>query len=210
MADWQTHLYCANKVNEVLGMKGDDLTLFLYGNLLPDINPGWNIEPKVQMPQYVSHFDDGTYGPDYFWEAQRFFEKYKEEIRAGKPLYLGYLFHLWLDVKIQTDFMSRVPMSYMLMRGYEVREWKWKDMAVFIKKYPAMLTCEKPEMIVKAAEGISEIDICEEDLLKIPGFLELQAKDEVPYEYHIMDEASFIEFFDKLCRDFTDWVGSFT
>ena len=131
MAEWNTHLYCARKVNETLNLIGYELDLFLYGNLLPDVNAGWLINPKVKLEQPLTHFE--AIGQGYFWSPHTFYEEYKEEIKAKNPLFLGYLFHIWLDVKVMTDFVSRVPMSKMINDGYEVRSWKWKDMGVFIK-----------------------------------------------------------------------------
>jgi len=52
----------------------------LYGSILPDINPGWVIEPEEQIEHYITQMEEGCIGQDYFWEAKRFCDKYKAEM----------------------------------------------------------------------------------------------------------------------------------
>jgi len=207
MADWLTHLYCAEKVNKDMGFSGEKLELFFFGNLLPDVNPGWLIAPKVEIEQAITHFEAGITGQGYFWSPQRFFEKYESKIREKNPIYLGYMFHLWLDVAFMTDFVSRVRMSDMVMNGEEAREWKWKDLAFYIsKKTTVFLNGDIAPMVVAGAEGIEETDISEEDIRKIPGFLEDVKKGETETGYRIYSDEELTDFFERVCSDFSAWV----
>lgn len=206
MADWNTHLYCAQKVNLVLKYTGAELDMFLFGNLLPDVNPGWNITPVVHIDQAVTHCEEDWTGQDYFWSTTRFYEKYVEEIKAKNPLYLGYLFHLWLDVSVMTYFVSKVPMSELVLIGHGVRKWKWQDMGIFIKNHPGVLTIDNVKKIEMASKGIEEIDICAEDLIKIPDYLRQLASEETNNEYHVLNEKGLKEFYDRVCGDFAEFV----
>ncbi|MCQ2534808.1 MAG: hypothetical protein MJ172_09605 [Clostridia bacterium] len=206
MADWNTHLYCAQKVNETLKFEGLEKDMFLFGNLMPDVNAGWLISPKTKIDQPITHFE--AIGQGYFWCPHTFYSKYQAEIHKKNPLMLGYLFHLWLDVKIMTDFVSRVPMSKMLSNGYEVRSYKWKDMSVFIddKKQCLDASPENLKKIAEATKLISEIDVVEEDLVKVEDFLKKLLNEPSEYQYMIYTEQDFVDFYEKTCDDFTQWV----
>lgn len=207
MADWLTHLYCANKANETLQFNGEELDEFLYGNLLADVNSGWLVKPEVSIDDNVTHF--AAMGPRYYWSPRRFYEKYEKEIKALKPLYVGYLFHLWLDVAIMVDFVSRTKMSNIVLRDYEVRDWKWNDMNVFIKPYTYDLSEEHIPAIVEAAKGIEEICIKEGDLRQIPAYLRQMTEENNATKYKVFDERTIKEFYDKTVADFTDTILGF-
>lgn len=208
MAEWNTHLYCARKVSEKLNLEDVQKDLFLFGNLIPDVNPGWVIKPETRIEQYITHFDVEKSGPQYFWEAYRFYEKYEAEIRKKNPVYLGFLFHLWVDVKLTSDFMSRVPMSQMISRGIDVREWKWKDNRLFIKDFPQTISRENIALAVEAAKGIEEINVTENDLNHAVDFLENRnVGDGIDdYSYQVYGQESMRKLFDEISLDFVEWV----
>lgn len=206
MADWSTHLYCAEKVNQVLKFEGVDLDVFLYGNLLPDINPGWVVRPSVQIDQSITHFEEGYTGQAYFWAPVRFLEKYTAEIQRKNPIFLGYLFHLWIDVGVMTAFMSRVPFSAMMKDGSEVNRIKRNDLNIYIKKYPQRLATDNIAAVVRAAEGIKEISITKEDLEQVPGSIDNGPADIIDGKYHVFDEKSLDVFYAQSCSDFVAWL----
>lgn len=208
MADWNTHLYCANKVNKKLNFEGTDSTLFLYGNLLPDINPGWLFKTDVHVDHTVTHFYDKDLGPEYYWAPYRFYAKYEHEIKAENPLFLGYLFHLWLDISIMTEFMSRVSMSLQISHGPEVREWKWKELRIFIQKHPQTLSSENLSAVAEASKGIQEIALSESDLAQVAPYLSVDMNDRVEGDYHIFDDALLEAVYEKICQDFISWVNN--
>lgn len=205
MSDWKTHLYCAHKVNEALGFEGKDLDMFLYGNLFPDINMGWIITPGVKLKQATTHFDG--VGQEYFWVPLKFYDKYKDLIDSRNPLLLGYLFHLWLDVKFMTDFVSRMPMSKIINERKNVREWKWNDSRLFINKYRFTLSDENHEEIVEAAKLIEEVQVSLNDLAEVKKYVD-NLEDEVEEgEYIIYSEDVFEQFYEQVCSDFIGWIN---
>jgi len=203
MADWKTHLYCANRVNETFDLKGKELDQFLFGSLLPDVNMGWVITPEVTLAQDVTHFDE--IGQEYFWAPLRFYEKYKADIDSKNPLYLGYLFHLWLDVSIMADFVSRVSMSDMINNYHDVRQWKWKDLDLFIKDYKYELSAEYIDDIINQSKNIEEVQITKGDLLSVVDYIntfEINAD----YDYFVYTEQELADFYEKICLDFIKWT----
>ncbi len=206
MADWNTHLYCATKVNESLAFSGRDLDLFLYGNLFPDINMGWIITPDVKLEQKDTHFD--TVGQGYFWEAQRFFNKYRDEIVNKSPLHIGYMFHLWLDVSIMTDFVSRVSMAALVSNTVETKKLKWKDMRIFIKDYKFTLSSENLDEVYSSASSIDEVNITKNDLIKVRDFINDYVPEYVDEDYSIYSAEVLALVYDKICNEFISWCNS--
>lgn len=204
MADWITHLHCAHKANEILKFEGGEAEMFFYGNLLPDINPGWVTEPKVQIMQDKTHFAEA--GPSYYWAYQRFYEKYEQKIKEGNPLFIGYLFHLWLDIGIMTEYVQRVPLEDFIIKGLDVREQKWKDMNVYIKPYTYELTTDSLSAIVRESKFIEEIDICEEDLRNVAAKLLVLIQENTDKEYVYFDEETLKNFYDRTSAQFAAFI----
>ena len=204
MSDWNTHLYCAHRVNEALQFQDKELEMFLYGNLLPDINMGWLIHPNVVMHQEDTHFD--ALGQEYFWAPLRFYEKYEKKIAEKHPLYLGYLFHLWLDVSYMTDFVSRIPMSQMIEKYHEVRQWKWKDGGLFIKRFHYTLSDEIFDDILAESAEIEEVKLTKDDLRQVVDLLKGNATEYDGKEYYLYTEDDLTAFYEKVCSDFIGWI----
>lgn len=204
MADWNTHLYCAHRVNRVLQYDGKDLDMFLFGNLLPDVNMGWIIECGAHLEQADTHFD--AIGQEYFWAPLRFYEKYKTEIDSEDPLFLGYLFHLWLDVSFMTDFVNRIPMSQMISDYHNVRQLKWKDAGLFSKEYRFPLSAEHIDDIVVHSKAIEEISITADDLLRVVEYTNSESQEYEADEYYLYTKEEFAEFYERICCDFISWV----
>lgn len=204
MADWNTHLYCAHKVNEVLKLEGRDLDLFLYGNILPDINLGWMVKPTIKLTHELTHFD--SMGQEFFWAPLRFYEKYKEQIDSKNPLFLGFLFHLWIDVALMTEFVSNVSMGDMISRKYEVREWKWRDTRRFISKYSYTLSSTCFNDVINSSESIDEINITESDLMQVQNCLSNDNLN-VDDKYYLFDEETLSRLYEKNSLDFINWLN---
>lgn len=168
---------------------------------------GWIIEPDVNLDHFDTHFDEA--GPEYYWAAYRFCEKYAEEIRNKEPLCLGYLFHLWMDIAVMTDFVSRVPMSQLIEHRLEVREMKWKDMGKFIKGHCYTLSDENFDEILKRSKVIEEIDLTRDDLVKVRASVNSAASEFEGEEYSIYTPEALAEFYEKNCRDFIGWFKNF-
>ena len=162
-------------------------------------------QPSVHIDQSITHFENGFSGQDYFWSPMRFYEKYASEISKKNPVILGYLFHLWLDVNVMTFFMSRVPFSDVINNGSEVNKWKRNDLNVYIHEYPQQLGIENVAAVVEASKRIEEISISEKDLLQVPCKVDNSVTDMIDGKYHIFDEKTLDEFYERICKDFVNW-----
>ena len=145
-------------------------------------------------------------GQEYFWVPLRFCEKYAEAIAERKPLFLGYLFHLWLDVSFMTNFVSKIPMSEMINRRHEVREWKWKDAGLFIKGHQFRLSIDNLDDIIAQAKLIEEVKISRKDLLLAADYVEKAISEYEGEDYSMYKANELAEFYEKICCDFIAWV----
>lgn len=97
MPSWAIHLKVAKELAK--GMPKEDYQKFLLGNLLPDVNVGYLINPiSKRIPYSITHygkiktFDGKTKEfPDY----EAFMQNYAKD--REDPLVLGYLAHLATD-----------------------------------------------------------------------------------------------------------------
>lgn len=97
MPSWAIHLKIAKELGKDMSEK--DYQRFLLGNLLPDINVGYLIQPiSKQIPYSITHygkmetFDGKTREfPDY----EAFMRHYESD--RNDPIVLGYLAHLATD-----------------------------------------------------------------------------------------------------------------
>lgn len=97
MPSWAIHLNIAKELSK--NMKEEDRQSFLLGNILPDVNVGYLINPiSKKIPYTVTHHGkwktlekDKRELPDY----EEFIKEYKDVIK--NPIMLGYLSHLMTD-----------------------------------------------------------------------------------------------------------------
>ena len=92
MPHWKTHIEIAKRCNEFLKFNKSDYTLFLFGNILPDINNGYVIKNVSKIIAHkITHYD----GEKDFKGYRRFYIKYAKYIQD--PVILGSLTHLMTD-----------------------------------------------------------------------------------------------------------------
>ena len=95
MASALIHLTVARRVNERLGLTGQDEKEFLFGSVAPDI------AKMVGSKREISHFCVGD--PTGVPHMDEFLAKYKEYLK--NPYELGYFIHLSTDVIWATEFL---------------------------------------------------------------------------------------------------------
>ncbi len=91
MPSWSVHLAIAKKVNKKLGLNED---LFLYGNLIPDV------DKNTKITRYDAHYYDEnlpfpTVPQEKMIDINKFLSVYKKYL--NNPLILGYYSHLLTD-----------------------------------------------------------------------------------------------------------------
>lgn len=91
MPSWSVHLAVAKKVNKELGLNED---LFLYGNLIPDVDKGTMIT-RYETHYYNEKLPFPTVPQEKMIDINKFLSVYKSQL--GNPLILGYYSHLLTD-----------------------------------------------------------------------------------------------------------------
>lgn len=91
MPSWSVHLAVAKKVNKELGLNED---LFLYGNLIPDVDKDTSIT-RYEAHYYNENLPFPTVMQEKMIDINKFFSIYKKQLH--NPLILGYYSHLLTD-----------------------------------------------------------------------------------------------------------------
>ena len=91
MPSWPVHLVIAKKVNAKLKLNED---LFLYGNLIPDVDKGTKIT-RYEAHYYNENLPFPTVLQEKMININKFINVYKDAL--NNPLILGYYSHLLTD-----------------------------------------------------------------------------------------------------------------
>ena len=91
MPSWPVHLVIAKKVNAKLKLNED---LFLYGNLIPDVDKGTKIT-RYEAHYYNENLPFPTVPQEKMIDINKFINVYKDAL--NNPLILGYYSHLLTD-----------------------------------------------------------------------------------------------------------------
>lgn len=91
MPSWSIHLAVAKKVNKKLKLNED---LFLYGNLIPDVDKGTFIT-RYDAHYYNENLPFPTVPQEKMIDINKFLDIYKNKL--NNPLILGYYSHLLTD-----------------------------------------------------------------------------------------------------------------
>lgn len=91
MPSWSIHLAIAKEVNKELGLNED---LFLYGNLIPDVDKNSSIT-RYEAHYYNENLPFPTVKQEKMIDINKFLSIYKKQL--NNPLILGYYSHLLTD-----------------------------------------------------------------------------------------------------------------
>lgn len=91
MPSWSIHLAVAKKVNKKLKLNEE---LFLYGNLIPDVDKGTSIT-RYDAHYYNENLPFPTVPQEKMIDINKFLDIYKNKL--NNPLILGYYSHLLTD-----------------------------------------------------------------------------------------------------------------
>ena len=95
MPNWGEHLLIANKILEKVKI---DENLFLFGNILPDVQDGYLVKGISNIqPHKKNHYDlsGKKFNPNNKKEYEVFYEIYSKKM--NNPIIMGYLTHLMTD-----------------------------------------------------------------------------------------------------------------
>ena len=201
MPKWNTHLYVAEQINRTLKCTGRDREEFLLGNILPDINNGWLVKG---VHKRILHDETHICSENEFaWS--HFYDKYKKCIQEKKPLYLGYLLHLFTDARMNDDYYEAIKGTWVEKEERDrQRILKQED---FGKLDDALgrsgLMLENIKSDVVALSGISEVDINEDDLRLVNEYLSREDR-MLEKEYNFYTEEELLSLVYGISEDYIE------
>lgn len=202
MPAWNTHIEIGKRMGKKLGFSGRKMELFLLGNLLPDINNGYINQVKTRKKHKDTHwaFNEKS--------SLNFYAKYRNEIEAREPMYMGYLLHLYTDGYFNYDFhrkFSRTGAGRQMDRE-ERQGVKHNDFRIFEAKYQEnQIEVNDREEVAKLANRIEGVEINAEDILEVETVLNddelLLAMKDRPYIFYT--EERLEELMEEMMESFT-------
>lgn len=164
MPGWNIHLEVGERIAKHLKISGKQKDEFLLGCLLPDINNGYINKVKVQLAHAETHwaFDEKS--------SLNFYAKYKKEIDAREPIYLGYLVHLYTDGYFNYHFyhhIKRTAIGENLDHDAK-QKIKHNDFWIYDAKYidRNLNVRDKAEAVLKANK-INRVNVDESELCDV-------------------------------------------
>lgn len=195
MPNWGEHLLIANKILKKIKI---DENIFLFGNILPDVQDGYLVKGISNIqPHKINHYDlnGENYNPNNKKEYEIFYEKYSNKM--DNPIIMGYLSHLitdslWNDafynnkcVKENGQLIGFINKNGELIKGEkkELRRYKQEEFRIFqyyiYKNYNNMKIPQFGLDISKNANIIENININDEDVKKVVAYVNETKQDKI-------------------------------
>lgn len=222
MPNWGEHLLIANKILKKIKL---DENLFLFGNVLPDVQDGYLVKGISNIqPHQVNHYDlnGENYNPNNKKEYENFYEIYSNKM--NNPIIMGYLSHLitdslWNDafynkkcVKENDEIIGFINKNGELIKceKKELRRYKQEEFRIFqyyiYKKYDIKLPQFSLD-ISKNANILENININDEDVKKVVEYINEIKQDAINQRQET--QIFTIDELEKLIDNTVDYVYSF-
>lgn len=179
MPNWGEHLLIANKIQKKIKL---DENLFLFGNILPDVQDGFLVKGISNIqPHKANHYD---------FNSKRVYENFYDIYckKMDNPIIIGYLIHLITDflwnemfynekcVKENDKLIGFINRNGELIRGdkIDLRVNKQSDFRVFssyIYKKHNMKLPEFSSEVAQNANIIENININDDDVRKVIEYI---------------------------------------
>ncbi len=163
MPNWKVHLEVAKRISKKLNLNKKEHDLFLFGNILPDINNGYLVKDvSRKIDHEITHFVMND-KPSY----ENFFDEYHEQIKED-ILLLGYFSHLYVDYKFNNNFYTTYrEQNIDKYPRTELRIIKQSEFKIYNNKYiDNFIDTEEYEKICNATKFIEVVDVDCEDVRK--------------------------------------------
>lgn len=186
MPNWGEHLLIANKILKKVKINEN---LFLFGNILPDVQDGFLIKDISNIqPHKINHYDINgeNYDPNNKKEYEIFYEIYSKKM--DNPVIMGYLAHLitdslWNDIfyngkciKENDKLIGFKKRNGELIKGdkADLRKNKQIDFGIFSSYIYKKHNMKLPEFsldISQNANIIENININDDDVKKVVDYI---------------------------------------
>ena len=169
MPGWNIHLEAGERVARRLKFSGTKRKEFLVGCVLPDINNGYVNRVKKKKLHEETHY---AYNQK---SSLNFYAENRDKIRERDPIFLGYLFHLYVDGFFNYDFYRTIKRDKLGegLDHVQKRKIKHHDFWLFDTMFHHALRV-KPEELEDLAKRASEVSVAEitaEDLADVERIL---------------------------------------
>lgn len=186
MPNWGEHLLIANKILKKVKI---DENLFLFGNILPDVQNGFLVKDISNIVSHkVSHYylNEKYSLSNHKKEYENFYKIYYK--RVNNPIIMGYLSHLITDSLWNDMFYNKKcikeddnPVGFINRKGElikgtksELKEYKQKEFKIFqtyiYKNYKMKLPKFALE-VSKNANILENININDDDVKKVVEYI---------------------------------------
>lgn len=215
MPSWITHLVTASRVLEKIYVEKNE---FIFGNIMPDILVGFNVNVKETIPYAITHFAKivNINGIDIpVPDIERFKTEYGNNF--NNSLVLGYFAHLltdyfWNEYSYRTYFQvhdkeNRIVKLKFKNGEEKILSWKesvqekQKDFALFAKKLQESLKLElfiNAEEIWEDSKLIKEFQFTKEDIENTISYLDnIKEVITANEEYKIFSKEEFEQKLDE-------------
>lgn len=194
MPNWGEHLLIANKILEKVKI---DENLFLFGNILPDVQDGYLVKGISNIqPHKKNHYDlsGEKFNPNNKKEYEVFYEIYSKKM--NNPIIMGYLTHLMTDalwndifynekcIKKNGKLIGFINKNGKLIRGdkNDLRMNKQSDFRIYssyIYKNHYMKLPKFGSEVAQNANIIEIININDEDVKKVVDYINKSKTDAI-------------------------------
>ena len=189
MPNWKTHLEISNRINQAYGFEGMDFKKFLLGSILPDINNSHIVKDiSTKLYHEVTHYHDDVM-PSYLV----FYKKYKEEIEAKNPLFVGVVTHLYTDYTWNGNFYTNVAKrNYPETDRTKLRIVKQSDFQIFNNKFEKNFIDIKDEyeieLLCDECKKIEEVSLVYDDIRRVIEFLKIENFYNANLQFYTIEE----------------------
>lgn len=179
MPNWGEHLLIANKLLKKIKINEN---LFLFGNILPDVQDGFLVKDISNIvPHKINHYD---------FNSKRVYENFYDSYckKMDNPIIIGYLIHLitdflWNDmfynekcVKENGNLVGFINKDGKLIKANKkgLREYKQKEFRIFQEYIYKKYNMELPKFsldISRNANIIENININDDDVRKVIEYI---------------------------------------
>lgn len=185
MPSWKTHLEIGERLNKYLKFDKENLSIFLFGTLLPDINNGYVVSGISRIIRHnVTHLGDGI---DKYYHD--FYNKYESEIRSMNPIFLGYFVHLFTDYMFNNNFYKRFDSED--INNINLKKLKHNDFKVFNNYFiNRTISIININDLLTQANKIDNVSITEYDIYKVIDYLDNYSTIDGNFKLYTIDELS--------------------
>lgn len=188
MPNWKTHLEVGKRLNKYLKYDEEELNMFLFGSILPDIN---NSHIVTDISEKIGH-DVTHIRKQKNLSYIEFYNKYSEEIINNNPLFVGYLAHIYTDEIWNDHFYQKNEIIQMKDKSHdELRIMKQKDFEIYNSKFvDNIIELDNITELLEQITKIAEVSITKEDIEKVIEFIRNQKGITGELKLHTEDELA--------------------